>query len=710
MNIINQNINLKTNYKRNSLPVVKNGASPSFINAQPLSTITKGPIVNKNLAMVYFTGGIVPAKRLEKSNHIISGYIREIYKARWLHGDKAVIDLSMGNPDLTPPERAKEMLKRKVNDLWSHRYNSPKGEGSFLNEISVWMEKRFGVKINPKTEVMATSGSSDAIDHIFTAYANKGDKVLIPNPGYALYNDIIIRHDLVSVPYELHPKNNYLPDFKKISEQSNDAKIMILNYPHNPTGVFAPKQVYDDAIKFAKERGILIINDVDNSEVAHFGEKPLTIMQSEGAKDVAFQIHTFSKAQSMPGFRVAFAVSNEKFINNLLEAKFLSGGSVYTPVQAAASEALVDSERYIDKVNNIYRSRKNACIERLNKLGSDAKPTDGTYYLWAKIPEGFTSNEFFKYTLHKAHVAFTPGTVFGKNGEGYVRIVMSADENIINKAFDKIEKAGIRFDIPKNKLPEDVQEEIKLMASDDYLIKPKAERDFEEYLLKLVAKKKSLELKLANQDEKFRLLLPKDDSIKSLNENVLKEGQSVYLQNLKDGKPLFGEVEDIYPFNDASYKNIYNLIKKDWLPFAKDVNPSAEILPAYKVGKFYDDATYFTLIANNKLQAVGNLEIQPDNCLWVRCLNSAPWNQGKAPEVRGAGTTVMARMVSFCLETGNDTLKLATDNPKNIAFYKNLGMKEEGFREINGSKNTVLSFDKDSMNKLLDKFKINLSC
>lgn len=709
MQIVNQKLSTKSNYKYDSFQFKENSKTLDCLPFSDSRQIKKSSPVNSKLAIVYFGGSIRPATRLAKSNHAISNYIQEIYKARWLHGDKAVIDLSMGNPDLTPPEKAKQALKAKVNDLWSHRYNSPKGESNFLNEVSVWMKKRFGVKINPKTEVMVTSGSSDAVDHIFSAYANFNDKVLIPNPGYSLYDDLINRHDLVAVPYDLHPEKGYLPDFEKISKQSKDAKIMILNYPHNPTGSFATKQVYDDAVKFAKKHGILIINDVDNSEITHSGQKALTIMQSEGAKDVAFQIHTFSKAQSMPGLRVAFAVSNEQHINNLLQAKYLSGGSVYTPVQAAAAEALIDSEHYIDKVNNIYKSRKNTCIERLNKLGSNAKPTDGTYYLWAKIPDGFTSDEFFKYTLHKAHVALTPGTVFGKNGEGYVRIVMSADESTINKAFDNIEKAGIRFDVSKNNLPIAIQEEIKQMASDNYLIKPKAERDFEQYIVKLKDKIETLKVRFANLDDKFALFLPKENNITNLPANILKEGQSVYLQNLKHNKPLLGEVKDILPFSHSEYDDIYNLIKKDWFTSVKDSNPTSEILPVYKVGKFYSDATYFTLRADNKLQAIGNLEIQPDNCLWVRCLNSAPWNQGKNSEIRGSGTSIMARMVSFCMETGNDTLKLATDKPQNVHFYKTLGMKEDGIRIINGSENTVLYFDKENMQKFLDKFKSNLS-
>ena len=150
----------------------------------------------------------------------------------------------------------------------------------------------------------------------------------------------------------------------------------------------------------------------------------------------------------MPGMRVGFVISNEKFVNNLLQAKLLSNNSTYTPIQEAAVAALEDKEGYVEKVNEEHRKRKNYAVERLAQLGSDTKPTQGTYYLWVKIPEGFTSDEFFKYTLHKANVASRPG-LYGKNGEHYVRIVMSAGVEKIGKAFDQLEQAGIRFDRPK---------------------------------------------------------------------------------------------------------------------------------------------------------------------------------------------------------------------------------------------------------------------
>ncbi len=658
------------------------------------------PQYTNTLAYPIFTGIIPCAKRLQKSDYLISGYISEISKARNFHGDRAVVDLSMGNPDLTPPEMAKQVLKSKVNDLWSHRYNSPKGEGSLFHTVAGWMDKRFGVKVNPRTEVMVTSGSSDAVDHIFTAFANIGDKVLVPNPGYSLYDDLITRHDLTKVTYDLSPENGYLPDFSKMS---GDAKILILNYPHNPTGSFASKEVFEQAVNWARENEVLIIHDMDNSEITHTGIKPDSILQVEGAKDLAFQVHTMSKAQSMPGFRVAFAVSDKDNINHLLDAKYLSGGSVYVPVQQAAAAALRDEEGFIDKVNGIYRARKNAAIKWLQKLGSDAKPTDGTYYLWAKVPPEFTSNEFFKYVLHKAAVAFTPGTVFGSNGEGYVRIVMSADESVINKCFERIEKAGIRFDVPKSELPKEVQEEIAQMADGTYSVEPKSDRDFKTYMKTLADRRKILSEKL---DNKFSQFIPKEGVV--LPWNILKDGQSVYLQNVREGRSVFGEIQDILPFSDKSeYRQLAADIKKQWL---RKPNPEADILAPYRSTTFYPDAQYFVLrTEDGRIQALANVEIQKDRIMWGRSLNTAPWNQGSNPEIRGAGKAVIARMVSFCLESGNDVLKFATNKPENIRLYKSIGMVEEGKRNLNGEINTVLRFDKDTMQLFLNKYQVNLS-
>ena len=650
-----------------------------------------------------FYGIIPPANRLKKSDYLISGYIKEIGKARNFHGDRAVVDLSMGNPDLTPPERAKQILKIKVNDLWSHRYNNPKGEGALFHTVSAWMKQRFGVEVNPRTEVMVTSGSSDAVDHIFTAFANHGDKVLVPNPGYSLYDDLITRHDLKKETFDLKPENGYLPDFNKMPK---DAKILILNYPHNPTGSFAPLQVFNEAVKWAKENNVLVIHDMDNSEITHTGQKPVGIMQVGGAKDLAFEIHTFSKAQSMPGLRVAFTVSDKDNINYLLDAKYLSGGSVYVPVQHAAVEALKDEEGYIEKVNSIYRGRKNVAIEWLNKLGSNAKPTAGTYYLWAEIPPEFTSDEFFKYVLHKSQVAFTPGTVFGTNGEGFVRIVMSANENVINKCFEKIEQAGIRFDVPKSKLSKEIQDEIKTMSDGSYWMESKADRDYTKYKIILKDRAENLKDRVKYKDRIYEKFIPKDDVI--LPWNILKDGQSVYIQNIQEGLPAFACIKDIPVFSKSEeYEKLATRIKEQWF---NNVSNGAEILPPYKSGTFYPDAYYFTLNTDdNNIQAIANVEIQKNGELWVRSLNTSPLNQGAEPLYKGCGKAIMARIVSFCLETGNNTIKLATNKPENIKFYKSLGMVECGTRNFNGEINTVFKFDKNDMEVFLNKYQINLS-
>lgn len=481
---------------------------------------------------------------------------------------------------------------------------------------------------------------------------------------------------------------------------------MILNYPHNPTGSFAPKKFFEEAVDWARKHKILIIHDMDNSEVTHSGRKPVEIMQIDGAKEVAFRIHTMSKAQSMPGLRVAFTVSDKENIDNHLNAKYLSGGSVYVPVQHAAIAALKDEEGYINKINKIYRERKNTAIRWLNKLGSDAKPTDGTYYLWVKIPPEFTSDEFFKYVLHKSGVAFTPRTVFGTNGEGYVRIVMSADKNTLDKCFEKIEKAGIRFDVPNGELPEEIQAEITRMADGSYTITPKEDRDFAQYLKNIIQKRQVLIERFADKDKKFSKVIPVKDI--QLPWNILKDGQSVYLQNIREGRPMFGDIKDIPPYsNKSEYQKLAADIKKQWL---KHNYPEADILTAYKSVTLYPDANYFTLRTDDgRLQVFANIEIQNNGEMWGRSLNTAPWNQGRDSLIRGGGKAIIAGMVSFCLETGNKVLKFATDKPENIKFYKNLGMIEDGTRNFNGEIHTVLKFDEDAMRTFLNKYQINLS-
>ena len=190
--------------------------------------------------------------------------------------------------------------------------------------------------------------------------------------------------------------------------------------------------------------------------------------------------------------------------------------------------------------------------------------------------------------------------------------------------------------------------------------------------------------------------------------NIVKDGQYVYLQNVREGKPLFGKMTDIKPFSSKSeYTKLASEIKKQW---NRKPYPQADILPPYKSGTLYPDANYFVLHSEDgRLQALANVEIQKDGIIWGRSLNTAPWNQGSDAEIRGCGKAVIARMVSFCLETGNHTLKFATNKPENIRFYKRLGMVEEGTRNFNGEIHTVLTFNEDSMKMFLNKYQINLT-
>ena len=668
---------------------------------------------------ISFGYDIKPAERLGKSDFETPKYINEITRARSLYGDQEVIELGMGNPDILPPQEARKALVKSISDLWSHRYNFPKGEWFFRKGVSDWFDKRFGVKLDPGKEIMMSAGASDGVDLILAAYTEKGDKILVPDPGYTVYRDLIAKNDLQAISLNLDPENSYLPDFDKIKpEDIKGVKGMIINYPHNPMGAFAPLSFYEKAVKFAKDNNIFIIHDFDNTEITHYGDKPVGILQSPGAKEVAFEVHTLSKAHNMPGMRVGFVASNEKFIDNILKAKLLTNNSVYTAIQSAAVTALQDKEGYIEKVNEEHRKRKTVCIERLKQLGSDTKPTQGTYYLWVKIPDGFKSDEFFKYVLHKAHVAFTPGTIYGKNGEGYVRVVMSAGEEKINEAFDKLEKANIRFDKPKYELSEDQQIEIERIARDEIELKPKAVIDIEEYKIRIAKKHDELTKRFDCKPEHLKSYLPDLDKINSLPTFILKDNQLVYLKNTQSTAPCMGRVKDIMPFsNDNLYHNIFDYIENVWVPYAEKENPKADIRRDYTKGNYYPDATYFAVFADDKthgedsLQGIVNLEMQHDGAFWVRNLNTAPWNQGEKPLIKGVGSELMARVISFCIETDKFPLKLATNKQENIEFYQKLGFKKDGIRKFfdGDVPNQVFSMDKEDAMKFLDEYQRFLS-
>lgn len=691
----NQNVNKKAGFYPVKNSDYKNVQSFEFM---PYS-------VAKNLT---FTGyQIEPASRLKKSDYKTPQYIGEINRARTLYGDQEVIELGMGNPDILPPSEARKTLKKKIDDLWAHRYNFPKGEWEFRKGVSDWFNKRFGVELNPSTEIMMSAGASDGVDLILSAYTEKGDKILTPDPGYTVYRDLLARNDLQPVPLNLEEKNNYLPDFDKIDKETlKGVKGMILNYPNNPMGSFAPLEFYEKAVKFAKENNIFIIHDFDNTELTHTGEKPVGILNAEGAKDVAFEVHTLSKAHNMPGMRIGFVASNKEFINNLLSAKLLTNNSVYTAIQSAAVTALKDKENYIDKVNIEHRLRKNTAIERLRELGSDARPTQGTYYLWVKVPEGFNSDEFFKYVLHKAHVAFTPGTIYGENGKNHVRVVMSAGVDKINEAFDKIEKAGIRFDKPKRELPPETLEEIDKITRGEINLLPKAVRNLKEYKSILVQKEQMLSSRIEDKPYELNAYLPNLDNLDNLPIYLLRDRQKVYLKNTKSLKPCMGEVREIMPFSkESAYDNLREAVKNSWV---KSNANTAEIIKMYKDGKFYPDATYITIFADNKLQGLVNVEVQNGE-FWVRGLNTAPWNQGEDPLIHGVGSALMARVMSLCLETGNFPLKLAPNNEKSANFYRSIGFTDDGVKEFGGIDYPVMSLDESGIRKYLEEYQKYLS-
>ncbi len=283
---------------------------------------------------------------------------------------------------------------------------------------------------------------------------------------------------------------------------------------------------------------------------------------------------------------------------------------------------------------------------------------------------------------------------------------MSANTDEINRAFDKIKKAGIRFDVPKYELPEEIQEEIEKYSKGDISLKPKTIRDLEEYKEKLYSKREILKKKLEDKPMISEQFMPKPESIEKLPSNILKDRQKVYLKNTNSLKVCLGETREITPYSsDSTYDNLRSTIKNTWLNSGYN---DGEVLQSYKDGKFYPDATYITLSADRKLQGLVNIEIQ-DNEFWVRDLNSAPWNQGESPQLMGVGSALMARAMSLCLETGNKNLKLAPNNETSSEFYKKMGFEESGIKEFGGIDYIIWNIDEAGMKKYLDEYERFLS-
>jgi len=352
-----------------------------------------------------------------------------------------VIDLGVGDPDIPTPKPIVEAMKRAVEKPENHRYPSYEGMLSFRQAVADWYKKRFGVDLDPQKEVIALIGSKEGIAHFPLAFVNPGDVVLCPDPAYPVYKIGTLLAGGEPYVLPLKEENGFLPDFRSVPKDVlKRAKIIWVNYPNNPTSAKATKEFYKELIEWAKENRIIVASDLAYSEIYFGEEKPPSILEIEGAKDVAIEFHSLSKTYNMTGWRIGMAVGNEKLIAGLGKIKTNVDSGQFQAIQEAAITALNLPEQELQSIRDLYRERRKVMVEALERAGLEVYPSDATFYLWVKVPKGYSSAQFVERLLEECAIVCTPGNGFGEHGEGYFRISLTVSTERLLEASERIKK------------------------------------------------------------------------------------------------------------------------------------------------------------------------------------------------------------------------------------------------------------------------------
>ena len=378
---------------------------------------------------------IKAAKRLDTvQEYYFSKKLREV---RGLAAaGKPIINMGIGSPDLQPPAEVLGAIKSSLNDPNAHKYQSYQGLPELRSAISEFYKNKFSVDTNPEDEVLPLMGSKEGIMHISMAFLNEGDKVLIPNPGYPTYTSVTKLVGAEPLFYNLSNANNWQPNYKELEEQDlSDVKIMWVNYPHMPTGTNATLETFEKLVAFGKKHQILIINDNPYSFILN--DSPTSILNVEGAKDIALELNSLSKTFNMSGWRVGMVLGNAKYINEILKVKSNMDSGMFYGIQKGAIEALQLSDDWFLAQNKIYEERRDLIWQLADKLDASYDKNTTGLFVWAKIPEGKVSEAMTDSILYDKDIFITPGTVFGSQGEGYIRFSLCVTSEIIKEAISR---------------------------------------------------------------------------------------------------------------------------------------------------------------------------------------------------------------------------------------------------------------------------------
>ncbi|HHY73478.1 MAG TPA: LL-diaminopimelate aminotransferase [Bacillus bacterium] len=354
-----------------------------------------------------------------------------------------MIDLSIGSPDLPPPNFIVEALVKHVQDPSQYGYTL-RGSNEFHEAVHTFYSKNYGVTFNTQTEIVQLAGSQDGLLHLPMTVADEGDLILVPDPGYPAYADAIRMAKAEAYPMPLLKENDFLPDLEAIPENiAAKAKMMFLNFPGNPVPATATKSFFEKVVAFAKKYNIVAVHDFAYSELVFDGEKPVSFLEVEGAFDVGVEFNSLSKSYNMAGCRIGYMIGNHHVVEALTKLKSNLDYGVFSPIQKAATIALLEGDPFLKENNKLYQTRRDTLVDGLRAIGWNVAKPPATMFIWAEIPNGYTSKQFALDLIEKAGVVVTPGNAFGPSGEGYVRIALVQSEATLKEAVKKIKASGM---------------------------------------------------------------------------------------------------------------------------------------------------------------------------------------------------------------------------------------------------------------------------
>lgn len=350
-----------------------------------------------------------------------------------------VINLGIGSPDMPPASKVIETLASEAANPNAHGYMPYVGIPALREAYATWYKQWYGVELNAADEVLPLIGSKEGIMHIMMAFINDGDGVLVPDPSYPTYSSVAQLVGARTIKYKLYEHLDWQPDFDELDKMDlSSVKMMWINYPNMPTGASATMELYRKIVDFGRRHGIMIVNDNPYSFILH--EKPISLLAVEGAKDVAIELNSMSKAHNMAGWRFGMAAASAEVISTILRVKSNMDSGVFKPMQMAAVEALNLGKEWFDQVNAEYRRRQVLAFRIMDVLGCKYNPKQGGLFVWARIPDAWESAEALSdKVLYETGVFITPGFIFGSQGERFLRISLCAKVDVFEKALEKIE-------------------------------------------------------------------------------------------------------------------------------------------------------------------------------------------------------------------------------------------------------------------------------